>query len=82
MSDSNRRYLIAKRPSGRVERDVFDVVEEDVPEIGEGEALVRVEWISVDPTRTVRLAPSVRKVTFAGTCSLSPSRLAAYAPAG
>jgi NADPH-dependent curcumin reductase CurA len=50
MADRNRRYLIAKRPSGRVERDVFEVVEEDVPEIGEGEALVRVEWISVDPT--------------------------------
>lgn len=50
MPETNRRYLIAKRPSGRVERDVFDLVEEDVPEIGEGEALVRVEWISIDPT--------------------------------
>ncbi len=50
MPDRNRRYLIAKRPSGRVERDVFDLVEEDVPEIGDGEALVRVEWISIDPT--------------------------------
>jgi NADPH-dependent curcumin reductase CurA len=50
MSDRNRRYLLAKRPSGRVDADVFDVVEEDVPEIGDGEALVRIEWISVDPT--------------------------------
>ena len=50
MSETYRRYLIAKRPSGRVERDIFDVVEEDVPEIADGEALVRVEWISVDPT--------------------------------
>jgi NADPH-dependent curcumin reductase CurA len=50
MSERNRRYLIAKRPSGRVTRDIFDVVEEDVPEIEDGQALVRVEWISVDPT--------------------------------
>jgi NADPH-dependent curcumin reductase CurA len=50
MSERNRRYLIAKRPSGRVQRDDFDLVTEDVPEISDGEALVRVEWISVDPT--------------------------------
>jgi hypothetical protein len=28
----------------------FELVEEDVPEAGEGEALVRTEWISLDPT--------------------------------
>ena len=50
MSESTRRYLIAKRPSGRVERSDFDLVTEDVPEIADGEALIRVEWISVDPT--------------------------------
>lgn len=50
MSDQNRRYLLKERPSGRIERGNFDLVTEDVPEIGEGEALVRSEWISVDPT--------------------------------
>ena len=50
MSEQNRRFLIAQRPSGRVDADTFDLVTEDVPEISEGEALVRVEWISVDPT--------------------------------
>ena len=30
--------------------ETFELVEEDVPEIGEGEALVRTEWISLDPT--------------------------------
>ena len=50
MSDQNRRYLLKERPSGRIERGNFDLVTEDVPEIGEGEALVRTEWISVDPT--------------------------------
>ena len=50
MSESNSRFLIAKRPSGRVERSDFDLVTEDVPDLAEGEALIRVEWISVDPT--------------------------------
>lgn len=50
MSDPNRRFLLRARPSGRVEPDIFELVTEDVPEIGEGEALVRTEWISVDPT--------------------------------
>ncbi len=50
MSDRNRRFLLRERPSGRVEPEIFELVEEEVPEIGEGEALVRTEWISVDPT--------------------------------
>ena len=50
MSDRNRRYLLRERPSGRVEPSIFELVEEDLPEIGDGEALVRTEWISVDPT--------------------------------
>ncbi len=50
MSESNRRYLLRERPQGRVVADNFELVSEPVPEIGPGEALVRVEYISVDPT--------------------------------
>jgi len=50
MSESNRRYLLRKRPQGRVAADDFELATEPVPEIGPGEALVRVEYISVDPT--------------------------------
>jgi len=50
MSERNRKFLIAQRPSGRVDDSTFELVTEDVPEIGDGEALIRVEWISVDPT--------------------------------
>jgi NADPH-dependent curcumin reductase CurA len=50
MSDRNRRYLLRERPSGRCDEATFDRVEEDVPEIADGEALVRTEWISIDPT--------------------------------
>jgi len=50
MSEHNRRFLLRERPEGRIEPGTFDLVEEDVPEIRDGEALVRVEWISLDPT--------------------------------
>lgn len=50
MSERNRRYLLRERPSGRVDEGTFERDEEDVPEISDGEALVRTEWISVDPT--------------------------------
>ena len=50
MSDVNRRFLLRERPTGRIDDQTFEFVEEAVPEIGEGEALVRNRWISLDPT--------------------------------
>jgi NADPH-dependent curcumin reductase CurA len=50
MPDRNRRFLLRERPSGRIGPNTFELSEEAVPEIGDGEALVRVEWISLDPT--------------------------------
>ncbi len=50
MPDSNRRFLLRTRPDGRINEDTFELVEEPIPEIGEGEALVSTEWISLDPT--------------------------------
>ena len=46
----NRRFALRERPSGRIDADTFELVEEELPEIGDGEALVRTEWISLDPT--------------------------------
>jgi len=50
MSDVNRRFLLRERPTGRIDERTFELVEEAVPEIGDGEALVRNRWISLDPT--------------------------------
>lgn len=50
MPESNRRFLLKSRPQGRITDDTFELVEEPVPEIGDGEALVRTQWISLDPT--------------------------------
>ena len=50
MPDTNRRFKLRSRPEGRITDDTFELVEEDVPEIKDGEALVRTQWISLDPT--------------------------------
>jgi NADPH-dependent curcumin reductase CurA len=50
MPDRNRRFLLRERPTGRIGPDTFELSEEAVPQINDGEALVRVDWISLDPT--------------------------------
>ncbi len=50
MPESNRRFILRNRPEGRITDDTFELVEGAIPEIGEGEALVRTQWISLDPT--------------------------------
>jgi len=47
---TNRRFALRQRPHGRIDAETFELVEEDLPALGEGDALVRTEWISVDPT--------------------------------
>ena len=50
MPESNRRFILRSRPEGRITADTFELVEEAIPEIDAGEALVRTQWISLDPT--------------------------------
>ena len=50
MPDSNRRFVLRTRPEGRITSDTFELTEAPVPEINDGEALVRTQWISLDPT--------------------------------
>jgi NADPH-dependent curcumin reductase CurA len=47
---ANRRFALRQRPEGRIDEETFELVEEELPAIGDGEALVRTEWISLDPT--------------------------------
>ena len=50
MSNStNRQFRLAKRPVGMVKRSDFDFVESAVPVAGEGEILVKVLYLSLDP---------------------------------
>lgn len=50
MPESNRRFILRSRPQGRIAPDTFELIEEAIPEIKKGEALVRTLWISLDPT--------------------------------
>ncbi len=48
---TNRRILLRKRPVGMITDDCFELVTAAVPEPGTGEAVVRVEYLSLDPTQ-------------------------------
>jgi len=49
--NSNRQWVLARRPHGMVGRDNFTYREETIPEPGEGEVLVRNLFLSFDPTQ-------------------------------
>ncbi|MGA1213301.1 MAG: MDR family NADP-dependent oxidoreductase, partial [Solirubrobacterales bacterium] len=50
MPEENRKWVLAERPEGPVDQETFRIETEAVPTIGDGEALVRVRMISIDPT--------------------------------
>lgn len=50
MPERNRSFLLRERPTGRIGPTTFELNEAPVPQIGDGEALVRIDWISLDPT--------------------------------
>jgi len=51
-------FLLARRPEGRPEPDAFELVEEERPDPGPGEALVRTVYLSVDPYMRGRMRES------------------------
>ena len=54
MSDKvNRQFRLRSRPSDRIEASNFDFVEATIPEPGPGQALVRVLYLSLDPTNRI-----------------------------
>lgn len=65
MTAANRRVVLASRPRGEVAEDNFRVVDAPIPRPGDGEVLVRNEWLSLDPYMRGRMnesksyAPSV-----------------------
>lgn len=55
MPETNRRFLLRERPAGRIDERTFELSEAPIPEIGDGEALVRVTHLSLDPTNRMWL---------------------------
>jgi len=49
--NTNRQWLLKKRPFGMVTRDNFEYGETPIPVPGDGEVLVRNLWLSFDPTQ-------------------------------
>ena len=50
MSETNRRIVLAERPTGMVNEQTTRLEEEEAPQPQTGEALVKVRYVSIDPT--------------------------------
>ncbi len=50
MAASNRRLVLAERPTGNVQDSTVRLEQADAPEPGPGQALVRNRFLSIDPT--------------------------------
>ncbi|MFM8973768.1 MAG: NADP-dependent oxidoreductase [Actinomycetota bacterium] len=46
----NRQVVLAERPVGAVTDACFRIAEQPVPELGEGEALLEIRYLGIDPT--------------------------------
>ena len=49
MEAVNHQFRLASRPEGMVGREHFDYVEEALPELQDGQVLVKIDYISLDP---------------------------------
>lgn len=58
---TNRRWLLANRPAGSVSVDNFQWTESSIPSPGEGQALVRNLWLSLDPTQILFTSESMEQ---------------------
>jgi prostaglandin reductase 1 len=48
-SNKTRKWTIKKKFEGSPKRDDFEIVEEELPPLKDGEVLVEAQWITVDP---------------------------------
>jgi NADPH-dependent curcumin reductase CurA len=53
MEGTNRQLRLARRPTGMVDHETFELAEEPLPELADGEFLVRLAFVSIDPTNRV-----------------------------
>jgi NADPH:quinone reductase len=58
-SSVNRKILLASRPKGIPDESNFTVIKESIPEIKEGEVLIRTIYLSVDPYMRGRMSNAI-----------------------
>ncbi len=49
MQKSIKKFVLKSRPSGEVSADNFELIKEDIPELKQGEILIKAKFLSVDP---------------------------------
>src|SRR5258706_3214971 len=52
----NTQIIFKKRPEGPPSEDNFELVETDIPPVGDGQMLRRTLWLSVDPYMRGRMS--------------------------
>ena len=62
----NRRVTLTARPVGYPKESDFGLVEEPVPELRDGQALVKILWLSLDPYERGRMNPAASQ-TYAAS---------------
>lgn len=48
-----KRWVLRRRPTGEIQPGDLELIEEQIPELGEGEVLVRTLYLSLDPTNRI-----------------------------
>jgi NADPH-dependent curcumin reductase CurA len=46
---TNRQWVLASRPAGRVDESNFKLIDGSIPELRDGQSLVKVHYLSLDP---------------------------------
>lgn len=57
MSVTNRLLSLGRRPEGRLHESDFRLLEQRLPDLADGQVLVRNTWLSIDPSIRIRLQP-------------------------
>ena len=55
----NKQILLRKRPFGTPKEDTWELVKTDIPQLKDGEFLVKCEYISLDPAMRMVRRPKI-----------------------
>ena len=58
MTIRNKQWLLASRPKGQVEPSNFHLTESDVPPVKDGQVMIKVHYLSLDPYMRGRMEES------------------------